>query len=758
MTKMVYSIAWCIVILILLYCCNEIKKKEDYASHSLLCLMGAGIFSVTASGVAVIASSETMAYIGNSFFYGSIYWLLLAFLIYVQVYVKNMYPKLWARIFLYGLGGIDFCSFLLNIKFHHIFSLEKIFYGGSSIYCVVSTGLYFKIHLLECYMLSVMIFIVLIYKILHVPRLYRVSYQMVMMFFLVVLGLDGSVMLFSLPINISIFFYALLGAIISYYTLSYSPKGIMERMLTQVVKNINSGLICYDVEGKCIYVNTMGKEMFSLCDDEEKLEKYREIWLQTAKLDNPSGKSWKEQHLVDGETRYYEAEYHIMTDEHGDVIGDYFKITDRTEETTRYDRERYRATHDALTGIYNRSYFYERVEERLKAEPDKSYYMVCSNICDFKLINDLFGEEKGDEVLKKQVEILKKYASPSTIFGRIGGDKFAVLIEKELYNEEIFQKGIRMMQTLFTNQAYRMHIHMGVYEIENHEDAAAVICDRANIAINSIKNDYDKNVVYYNKEIIEHTMEEKRIMAEFEEALEKEQFRMYLQPQMDVDGKTKGGEALVRWQHPGRGMIPPSEFLEVLENVGLIWKLDKYIWEKAAAKLKDWKDKGKTDWYISVNISTRDFYYVDVYRTFTDLVKRYEIPTENLKLEITESVFISEADKVFDIIEKLRGEGFQIEIDDFGSGYSSLNLLKDFHADVIKLDMGFLAETLHAERCRIIMEYVVSMAKKLGMFVIAEGVESEEQLKMLHSMGCDLYQGYYFAKPMQADYFEMKYM
>jgi EAL domain-containing protein (putative c-di-GMP-specific phosphodiesterase class I) len=251
---------------------------------------------------------------------------------------------------------------------------------------------------------------------------------------------------------------------------------------------------------------------------------------------------------------------------------------------------------------------------------------------------------------------------------------------------------------------------------------------------------------------------EKNLVSEFDSALEKGQFHMFLQPQTDADGNMLGAEALVRWIHPDRGMVPPGSFISVFERTGLIYKLDQYIWRCACERLQIWKDRGLTQYYISVNISPKDFYYLDIYSTFVDLINEYHISPENLKLEITETALMSDFDKQFMLMKRLREYGFHIEIDDFGSGYSSLNMLKDMPVDVLKIDMGFLRQTEHVKRSRIILETIVSLSKRLEMPVVVEGVETKEQLAFLKELECEAYQGYYFSKPISIDEFEKKYM
>ena len=302
-----------------------------------------------------------------------------------------------------------------------------------------------------------------------------------------------------------------------------------------------------------------------------------------------------------------------------------------------------------------------------------------------------------------------------------------------------------------------MYKRQGVYDISDLEEPVSIMCDKANLASETIKNEYKSNIAYYTERLFESSIEERRIIGEFERAISNNEFEMYLQPQVDSSGNLYGAEALVRWQHPERGLLSPAIFIDVLEKTGFIYKLDRYMWDKAAKKLGEWKKEGKDQYHISVNISTKDFYLVDVYETFVGLVDKYDIDPVNLNIEITETTLMSDFDKNMGIIRLLQNYGFNIEIDDFGSGYSSLNMLKDISADVLKIDMGFLRASENEAKGLDILESIITLAGKLGMKVITEGVETKKQLYMLVEMGCDMYQGYYFSKPIPVDEFEKKY-
>ena len=332
-----------------------------------------------------------------------------------------------------------------------------------------------------------------------------------------------------------------------------------------------------------------------------------------------------------------------------------------------------------------------------------------------------------------------------------------MLIPKKSFSVDMILSIIHRMQDYFKDSSFHLHIFTGVYDINDLEEPVSIMCDKANLASETIKNEYKSNIAYYTERLFESSIEERRIIGEFERAISNNEFEMYLQPQVDSSGNLYGAEALVRWQHPARGLLSPAIFIDVLEKTGFIYKLDRYMWDKAAKKLGEWKKEGKDQYHISVNISTKDFYLVDVYETFVGLVDKYDIDPVNLNIEITETTLMSDFDKNMGIIRLLQNYGFNIEIDDFGSGYSSLNMLKDISADVLKIDMGFLRASENEAKGLDILESIITLAGKLGMKVITEGVETKKQLYMLVEMGCDMYQGYYFSKPIPVDEFEKKY-
>ena len=433
-------------------------------------------------------------------------------------------------------------------------------------------------------------------------------------------------------------------------------------------------------------------------------------------------------------------------------------INNRESENIGTRAAHYLAHHDSLTNVLNSDAFYELSRENIKNNPDISWVMITSNIMNFRLVNTLFGVHKGNEVLAKTASMLREISEDARgLCGRLGGDQFALLIPKSKYREEAFVSMENVLSETYNSGIYSFYIHFGVYEIDDPSIPVSVMCGRANSALRTIREDMTHVVAYFNNTILQKILLEQTVIGSFEEALKSGQFHMYLQPLVRTDGCAIGAEALVRWRRPDGSILMPGDFIETLETAGQIYKLDKYMWELAVKQLSIWKDTGKKDLTISVNVSAKDFFSIDVAQVMTELVKQYGVDSRMLRLEITETAFLGRPDQYDAIVSKLRGEGFLVEIDDFGKDNSSLSLLKDIKADVLKIDMSLLREITDRERSRVILKSLIGMADSLGMEVITEGVETEQQLRTLSEMGCSHFQGYYFSKPIPVDEFEAKY-
>ena len=433
-------------------------------------------------------------------------------------------------------------------------------------------------------------------------------------------------------------------------------------------------------------------------------------------------------------------------------------VNDRAAENAVGAADHYQALHDSLTKLLNEGAFYEAAREAILNQPGSLWVMITANIREFRLINTLFGEQRGNEVLARTADVLRQTAEKAGgLCGRLGGDHFGLLVPRATFREDMLTDAARVLSNAYSSGLYTFCIHFGVYAMEDASIPVSVMCDRANTALRTIRNDLHATVAWFDCEMMQKSLFEQEVISGFEAVLEAGQFQMYLQPLIEEGGRIFGAEALARWNRPDGSVILPESFIETLERAGLIHKLDRYVWECAVQQLARWSQAGENELVISVNMSAMDFYSMDVYSALTELVRKYRVDSRRLRLEITETALLKDPEQSSRIVSALRGQGFLVEIDDFGKGHSSLMMLKDIRADVLKLDMSLLREIETEPRDRIILESVIRMADSLGMELIAEGVETEEQLRLLSSMGCRRFQGYYYSRPLSVPEFEAKY-
>ena len=411
--------------------------------------------------------------------------------------------------------------------------------------------------------------------------------------------------------------------------------------------------------------------------------------------------------------------------------------------------------YDRLTGLYSKEFFYQKVRERLDSNPDREYFILSSNLENFKLYNDTFGREAGDRMLVRAAESIRAHVGADGICGRYSADRFLCLRERKKENGLMGKRCHNGQQAEHDGKIENLAVKIGVYEIRDRTISVEQMCDRALLAVESIKGKYDKHVAVYDDVLRSQLLREKLITDSMETALEEKQFKVYFQPKYSLaDDRMMGAEALVRWIHPQWGFMNLGEFIPLFEKNGFIRVLDRYIWESVCEKICEWKKKGYPILPIAVNVSRADIYQPNLVDIFCDLIKKYDIDPAYLHLEITESAYTESPDQIISTVDKLREKGFVIEMDDFGSGYSSLNMLSQISLDVLKLDMKFIWNEMEKPADQSILNDIINMAHRMHLKVVAEGVETRDQKKRLEAMGCDYGQGYFYAKPMPGQEYE----
>ncbi|MBR1931330.1 MAG: EAL domain-containing protein [Lachnospiraceae bacterium] len=413
------------------------------------------------------------------------------------------------------------------------------------------------------------------------------------------------------------------------------------------------------------------------------------------------------------------------------------------------------AEKDELTDLFSKTFFYEYTQMMERYYPEWEMDAIVLNIDHFHLVNEIYGRPFGDRVLKLIADMIRDYLiEVEGMACRCEADTFFVYAtHQETYTEFLYRilDGLEEL-----SKTPRIRLRMGVYTTPGREIEMERRFDRAKIACNTLRGNYAKSIAYYDMNLHDKSIFSERLINDIHDALEQKQFKVYFQPKYDLQSDTpvlRSAEALIRWQHPEFGMVSPGAFIPLFEQNGLIQMLDYYVWRETAAQIRKWKDECNVTIPVSVNVSRIDLYDPLLEDKLLGLLKEYNLTTKEMYLEITESAYADDADQLIDAVEALRQHGFMVEMDDFGSGYSSLNMLALMPVDVLKLDMKFVRRAHEDEMSLRMIQLIVDIAHFLAVPVVAEGIELEEQYHLLKESGCTVGQGYYFSKPVSAEEF-----
>lgn len=412
--------------------------------------------------------------------------------------------------------------------------------------------------------------------------------------------------------------------------------------------------------------------------------------------------------------------------------------------------------YDSLTGVLSFKSFMSEAQRILDENPDKQYMILAWDIERFKVVNDIFGMAMGDKVLGDIVRTFKEQIFEDGIVGRIGGDKFICFCDRN--KTDIALLSDRMKYSIETdNEKYRLFIQAGLYYVEDRTLPVIKMCDRALMALNSIKGIHTDKIEVYTETKREELLTGQQLVSDMEKGIADREFFIVIQPIYDIQkGRIAAGEVLVRWQHPKYGLLMPGRFVPVFEKNYMINKLDHYVWEEACRVIREAKDAGDVLVPLSINVSRANLYHDDLLEILDGLIAKYDIPKYLLRVEITESAYIDNPERLINTVNMLKQSGYVVLMDDFGTGYSSLNLLKDLSFDILKIDKKLIDEIVDSDRAGNVVSSVIRMAKWLGMTVVAEGVETGKQASLLKNIGSDYIQGYYYSRPISVEEFKDK--
>lgn len=413
---------------------------------------------------------------------------------------------------------------------------------------------------------------------------------------------------------------------------------------------------------------------------------------------------------------------------------------------------------DKITGLYNKEFFYQYAEQQDDFHSGVEMDMIVLNINRFHIVNELYGHQVGNELLRIVADLIRELLQTNIgLACRCDSDLFYVYLAHQNNPGELFDKIDKEIEK--RSGLHGLSVRMGIYECCDKTLSLDQRIDRAARACNKCRDTYSSSFAVYDKELNEKELFGEKLILEIDNALAENQFQVFYQPKYDIVGDTPviaSAEALIRWKHPEFGMISPGVFIPLFEENGLIQKLDNFVWNEAARQISEWKRELGVSFPVSVNVSRIDVFDPELEENLKDIVRRNGLEENELMLEITESAYSESSKGMIEMIDRLRADGFIIEMDDFGSGYSSLNMLTTLSIDILKLDMGFVRKMCCSEKDRRMVEFILEIARFLGLPVVAEGVETKEQYHTLKEMGCNIIQGYYFSKPVPPDIMRSK--
>lgn len=444
----------------------------------------------------------------------------------------------------------------------------------------------------------------------------------------------------------------------------------------------------------------------------------------------------------------------------GGVVSHFVGVQNDVTERKRFEQElSFNASHDVLTGLPNRALFEDRLHQgcQISSRYGRRLAVLFIDLDQFKLINDSYGHEVGDTLLVEVARRIKSSIRPGDTASRLGGDEYIVLLPDLAKDDDIVPVVDRLMHALAqTYQIKNLFLHVtpsiGIALSDGHLDDPAQLIQQADLAMYRAKEEGRNNYQWYTSDLNRQLMDRLKLQNELKNALKNDEFDLHYQPQIDAkSGRVVGLEALLRWQHPSHGLMFPGHFISVAEDSGLMLPLGQWVLEKACAQVSQLLREGVRGLTVAVNISPKQFQRANFLENLKAVVEKHSLPPGTLEIELTESVLIDNLDQTVNCLHEVRKLGIRVSLDDFGTGYSSLSYLKRLPIDKIKIDRSFIREIISDQHDAAITQAIIAMAHKLGLRVIAEGVETESQVAFLLKHYCDELQGYFFSRPKKFD-------
>ena len=545
-----------------------------------------------------------------------------------------------------------------------------------------------------------------------------------------------------------------------------------QEMLTSILDNIKGGICVFRVEKDDIVREYVSKGIFKMAgyenDEKDLIRKILPVETQlllTKKcldiandiMDGQNSDTFNMQSRIitkDFQKRHIAINVSVYRKDEN-TINIRALVFDNTDEYNYAQKLKHFSEYDYETNLFNNTKFVDATEKLFRSNEDKSYRLILIRIYRFDEIRSFFGKEKANELLKVVSDGIRTIGK-GMLKGRVDSKDFAVSFKSDRVKENDFIAQLdKYVKENFT--IYQVKLYYGIYNVEDVYESIDTLLIQTKFAVKEIEGNAIKNKIYCDYKMKNRIIENDNISNEMKKALEKNEFEVFLQPVFDLKSrKIVSAEALTRWHHPKRGYIPPGEYVPIFEENGFIVNIDMFVWESVCKIIRNWLDKGLNAVPISMNVSRIDLFSIDFYKVITGLVEKYKVPIEYIRLEITESAFVLNENSVIEIVDKLRDYGFKILMDDFGSGYSSLNSLKFINVDILKIDMELVKGIEESIRQADILKSVINLGQTLNLDLICEGVETEKQAEFVEANGCKKAQGWLFSKAIPVSDFNDK--
>ena len=582
--------------------------------------------------ILILSGNRNLSLIGCYISYIGMDVSIAALLRFTYVYGRIEKPRVWFRNAANILQTIDIVQLLVNPFTRHAFDIAETEVDGFAYYRMIPlAGQYF--HRGVDYALLAGIVIGFIILLRRAPKLQKERYSVILFILLLVTAWETACFFSGEPLDRSMIGYGVFGLLIFYFSMYYQPMRLLDRMLSNAVSERKYPLYFFDEEKNCIWMNRAGAHYLEL--EEHELDKAGADLKRMFGSMHPDEPEWQDIVTMesDGMSRRVELTKQPILLSGSKINGFYFYMRDLTEDEQEAAQKLYNARHDHLTGLYNRDYLCERTRDLLEKNAEEQYLLILAQISDLKMINDLYGNTFGDHALRSVAEWLRSGGDSLTagtvVYGRLGGESFGLCVPEKHFDRQWMEEQLSGFAVREDESEYRLLIHVGIYRVTDRNVSVPVMYDRAMLAVESIKDDYHFHIAWFDESMREKVMWNRLISGELNAALEKEMIRPWLQPIVDRDGRTVGAEALVRWIHPKEGVRSPLSFIPVFEKNGMIADVDLFIWRKSCEILAKWKRQGKKDLFISVNISPRDFYLMNVPSELMKLTLEYGIETDS---------------------------------------------------------------------------------------------------------------------------------